>query len=72
MRDILLHRFTKDASRTDARTVETAPAAQSALAADMALTCVVEGVETEEQRAALPSGIHLQGFLTDRPQQPEK
>ena len=45
--------------------------AVAALAADMGLTCIVEGVETEEQRAALPTGVQLQGFLTGRPQQPE-
>ena len=45
--------------------------AVAALAADMGLTCVVEGVETEEQRAALPTGVQLQGFLTGRPQPPE-
>jgi len=45
--------------------------AVAALAADMDLTCIVEGVETEEQRDALPTGVHLQGYLTGRPQLPE-
>lgn len=44
--------------------------AVAALAADMGLTCVVEGVETAEQLAALPVGVHVQGFLTGRPQLP--
>jgi predicted signal transduction protein with EAL and GGDEF domain len=42
--------------------------AVAGLAADMGLICIVEGVETDEQRAALPVGVHLQGFLTGRPQ----
>ncbi len=42
--------------------------AVAGLAADLDLVCVVEGVETEEQRAALPPGVHLQGWLTGRPQ----
>jgi diguanylate cyclase (GGDEF)-like protein/PAS domain S-box-containing protein len=37
------------------------------LAADMGLDCIVEGVETEEQRRALPRGVQLQGWLTGRP-----
>jgi len=44
--------------------------AVAALAADMGLTCVVEGVETAAQLAALPVGVHVQGFLTGRPQLP--
>ena len=42
--------------------------AVAGLAADLDLGCVVEGVETEAQRAALPGGVHLQGWLTGRPQ----
>lgn len=41
------------------------------LAVDLELSCVVEGVETPEQRAALPRGVQVQGFLTGRPQKPE-
>jgi EAL domain-containing protein (putative c-di-GMP-specific phosphodiesterase class I) len=41
------------------------------LAADLGLSCVVEGVETPEQRDALPTGVLVQGFLTGRPQKPE-
>jgi EAL domain-containing protein (putative c-di-GMP-specific phosphodiesterase class I) len=44
--------------------------AVAALAADMGLICVVEGVESAEQLAALPAGVHVQGFLTGRPQLP--
>jgi diguanylate cyclase (GGDEF)-like protein/PAS domain S-box-containing protein len=44
--------------------------AVAGLAADMELTCIVEGVETIEQRDALPTGVYLQGFLLGRPQQP--
>ena len=46
--------------------------AVAGLAADMELTCVIEGVETEEQRNALPNGVHIQGWLTGRPQYPSK
>jgi diguanylate cyclase (GGDEF)-like protein/PAS domain S-box-containing protein len=46
--------------------------AVAALAADMDLTCVVEGVETDVQRAALPVGVQLQGWLTGRPGRPER
>jgi diguanylate cyclase (GGDEF)-like protein/PAS domain S-box-containing protein len=45
--------------------------AVAGLAEDMQLICIVEGVETDEQRAALPLGVYLQGFLTGRPQSPE-
>ena len=38
------------------------------LAADMNLACIIEGVETDSQRAALPDGVELQGYLTGRPQ----
>ena len=41
--------------------------AVAGLAADLELSCVVEGVETEEQRRALPEGVHLQGYLIGRP-----
>ncbi len=37
------------------------------LAAELHLTCIVEGVETEAQRSALPTGVQLQGWLTGRP-----
>ncbi len=42
--------------------------AVAGLAADLEMGCVVEGVETEAQRTALPAGVHLQGWLTGRPQ----
>jgi PAS domain S-box-containing protein len=45
--------------------------AVAALAADMDLTCIIEGVETREQLSSLPRGVHVQGFLTGRPQNPE-
>jgi diguanylate cyclase (GGDEF)-like protein/PAS domain S-box-containing protein len=45
--------------------------AVTGLAADMDLACIVEGVETLEQRDALPPGVYVQGFLTGRPQSPE-
>lgn len=38
------------------------------LADDLELDCVIEGVETIDQRAALPPGVLLQGWLTGRPQ----
>ncbi|MCW2778189.1 MAG: hypothetical protein JWN17_1914, partial [Frankiales bacterium] len=41
--------------------------AVSALAADLGLDCVVEGVETAAQRAALPASVQLQGYLLGRP-----
>jgi diguanylate cyclase (GGDEF)-like protein/PAS domain S-box-containing protein len=41
--------------------------AVAGLAADLGLTCIVEGVETEDQRAALPRGVHLQGWLIGHP-----
>ena len=40
----------------------------ASLAAELSLTCVVEGIETEEQRRALPAGVLGQGFLLGRPQ----
>ena len=45
--------------------------AVAALAADMDLECIIEGVETAAQRAALPDGVQLQGYLTGRPQPPK-
>jgi EAL domain-containing protein (putative c-di-GMP-specific phosphodiesterase class I) len=41
------------------------------LVADLELSCVIEGVETPGQRAALPAGVQVQGFLTGRPQKPQ-
>ena len=41
--------------------------AVAGLAADMNLACIVEGVETEQQLAALPAGVLGQGFLLGRP-----
>ncbi len=43
----------------------------AALAGELQLECIVEGVETEEQRDALPRGVQLQGWLTGRPELPE-
>jgi EAL domain-containing protein (putative c-di-GMP-specific phosphodiesterase class I) len=37
------------------------------LAADLNLACVVEGIETTEQLAALPNWVRVQGFLMGRP-----
>ena len=37
------------------------------LAAELGLSCVVEGVETPEQRLALPEHVQLQGYLTGAP-----
>jgi PAS domain S-box-containing protein len=45
--------------------------AVAGLAADLDLICIVEGVETAEQRSALPDGVHVQGYLTGRPQPAE-
>jgi PAS domain S-box-containing protein len=42
--------------------------AVAGLAADLDLDCIVEGVETTEQCAALPAGVQLQGWLTGRPE----
>jgi predicted signal transduction protein with EAL and GGDEF domain len=39
----------------------------AALAADLKLGCVVEGIETEAQLAALPVGVLGQGYLLGRP-----
>ena len=44
--------------------------AVASLAADLQLGCVVEGVETQEQRDALPPGVQLQGWLLGRPAAP--
>ncbi|MCW2541542.1 MAG: cph2 3 [Frankiales bacterium] len=46
--------------------------AVAGLAADMELTCVVEGVETKAQQLALPLGVQMQGWLTGKPLQPEE
>ena len=43
--------------------------AVAGLAADLQLSCIVEGVESQAQRDALPAGVQLQGYLTGRPQQ---
>lgn len=45
--------------------------AVAGLAADMNLSCVAEGVETEAQEAALPDGVQVQGWLAGRPQRPD-
>ena len=45
--------------------------AVAGLAADLDMTCIVEGVETQEQLDALPPAVQLQGYLTGRPQPPE-
>ncbi|WP_196073089.1 putative bifunctional diguanylate cyclase/phosphodiesterase [Nakamurella alba] len=39
----------------------------AALAAELGLSCVVEGIETERQLAALPAGVLGQGYLLGRP-----
>ncbi len=39
----------------------------AALAADLGLSCVIEGVESEQQLTALPPGVLGQGFLLGRP-----
>ena len=41
--------------------------AVAVLAADLGLDCVIEGVETQAQRAALPGSAQLQGYLLGRP-----
>ena len=48
--------------------------ATAGLARDLGLTCVVEGVESLAQLAALPSGPHVQvqGYLFGRPSPPER
>ncbi len=40
------------------------------LAVDLNLVCVVEGVETAQQRSALPGGVQIQGWLTGIPAAP--
>lgn len=37
------------------------------LARDLSLTCVAEGIETDAQLLALPSGLAGQGYLLGRP-----
>ncbi|WP_295696808.1 bifunctional diguanylate cyclase/phosphodiesterase, partial [Lapillicoccus sp.] len=49
------------------QTCQTIVRAVIGLAAELNLSCIVEGVETEEQREALPAGVQLQGWLTGRP-----
>ena len=39
----------------------------AALSAEMGLSCIVEGIESTEQLAALPAGMHGQGYLLGRP-----
>jgi PAS domain S-box-containing protein len=46
--------------------------AVAGLAADMDLDCIIEGVETHAQRAVLPPGVQLQGWLTGRPARPDQ
>jgi predicted signal transduction protein with EAL and GGDEF domain len=41
--------------------------AVAALAAEMGLACIVEGIETEHQLTSLPAGTLGQGFLLGRP-----
>ena len=41
--------------------------AVAGLARDLGLECVAEGIETEEQRMALPFGVQGQGWLLGRP-----
>lgn len=41
----------------------------AALAAELGLTCVIEGIETMSQLAALPVGVLGQGYLLGRPTQ---
>ena len=45
--------------------------AVAGLASDLNLSCIAEGVETEAQKAALPAGVQVQGWLTGRPQHPD-
>ncbi len=40
----------------------------SSLAEQLGLSCVVEGIETDEQLLALPPGVLGQGYLLGRPQ----
>jgi len=46
--------------------------AVAALARDLDLQCVVEGVETAAQLAALPPGVNVQGYLLGRPVPPQE
>lgn len=46
--------------------------AVAGLAAELDLSCVVEGVETAAQQRALPSGVLVQGYLTGRPLAPQQ
>jgi EAL domain-containing protein (putative c-di-GMP-specific phosphodiesterase class I) len=45
-------------------------AAVAGLAAELDMSCIVEGVETTDQRSALPVGVQVQGYLTGRPAAP--
>ena len=45
--------------------------AVAALARDLDLQCVVEGVETAAQLAALPPGVSVPGYLLGRPVPPQ-
>lgn len=49
------------------RTSRTIVSAVANLAADLGLDCIVEGVETPEQRSCLPDGVQVQGYLVGRP-----
>jgi diguanylate cyclase (GGDEF)-like protein/PAS domain S-box-containing protein len=49
------------------KTSRTIVRAVAGLAKDLHLSCIVEGVETQAQRAALPPGVQIQGWLTGRP-----
>ena len=55
------------ATLTSNRTSATIVHAILTLAGDLGLACVVEGLETREQIAALPSAVLGQGFLLGRP-----
>jgi diguanylate cyclase (GGDEF)-like protein/PAS domain S-box-containing protein len=45
--------------------------AVAGLAADLDLVCIVEGIETSEQLAALPNWARVQGCFTGPPRRPE-
>ena len=51
------------ADRTSATIVRTV----AALAAELGLECIVEGIETHQQLASLPPGLLGQGYLLGRP-----
>jgi diguanylate cyclase (GGDEF)-like protein len=54
------------ADRTNLAIVESV----AGLAMTLGLACIVEGIETAVQLAALPPGVQIQGWLTGRPQEP--